>query len=76
MVYSYVRVKRLVIVRNNMDNVYSLRDRISVCTQGMIKHIMARYTSSHYIDIYTRYVDTDILLKITDRVTCGFTHIN
>jgi hypothetical protein len=27
------------------------------------------YTSNHFTDIYTQYVDTDILLKITDRVT-------
>jgi hypothetical protein len=39
----------------------------------MIKKFSARYTSSHYTDIYTRYVDTDILLKITDGVTRGIT---
>jgi hypothetical protein len=43
--------------------------------QGMIKRFLARYASSHYTDIYTQYVDTNILLKITDRVTRGFTHI-
>jgi hypothetical protein len=37
--------------------------------RGMIKNVLARYTSSHYTDIYTRYVDTNILLKTTDRVT-------
>jgi hypothetical protein len=41
----------------------------------MIKKFSARYTSIQYIDIYTRYFDTDILLKITDRVTRGFTQI-
>jgi hypothetical protein len=41
----------------------------------MIKKFTARYTSSHYTYIYTRYVDIDFLLKITDQVTRGFTHI-
>jgi hypothetical protein len=39
--------------------------------RGMIKRFSARYTSSHYSDIYTRYVDTYILLKNTE-VTRGF----
>jgi hypothetical protein len=43
--------------------------------RGMIKMFVARYTSSHYTEIYTQYVDTDILLKITDHVTRGFTQI-
>jgi hypothetical protein len=43
--------------------------------RGMIKTLSARYTSSHYTDIHTRYVDTDNILKITDRVTRGFTQI-
>jgi hypothetical protein len=29
----------------------------------------------HYTDIYTQYVDTDILWKITDRITRGSTQI-
>jgi hypothetical protein len=41
----------------------------------MIKKFSALYTSSLYIDIYTQYVDTDILLKIIDRVTRAFTQI-
>jgi hypothetical protein len=41
----------------------------------MIKKFSARYTSSNYTDIYTRYVDTHILLKITDWVTRGFIQI-
>jgi hypothetical protein len=41
----------------------------------MIKKFSARYTSSQFTDIYIRYVDTDILLKITDQVTRGFTQI-
>jgi hypothetical protein len=35
----------------------------------MIKRFSARYSFSHYTDIYTRYLVTDILLKIIDRVS-------
>jgi hypothetical protein len=38
--------------------------------RGVIKKFSARYTSSHYTDIYTRYVDTDFLFRITDRGVC------
>jgi hypothetical protein len=41
----------------------------------IIKTFSARYTSSHYTDIYTRYVNTDIWLKFNDQVTRGFTQI-
>jgi hypothetical protein len=41
----------------------------------MIKTFSARYIFSRYTYIYTWYVNTDILLKITDRVTRGFTPI-
>jgi hypothetical protein len=45
--------------------------------RGMIKKFLARYTSSHYTDIYTRYVDTNILLKITDDtlISRGMCHL-
>jgi hypothetical protein len=43
--------------------------------KGMIKKFSARYTDSHYTDIYTRYVDTDFSLKIADRVTRGLKQV-
>jgi hypothetical protein len=45
--------------------------------RGMIKKSSRSdiVTSSHYTDIYTWHVDTDNLLKITDRVARGFTQI-
>jgi hypothetical protein len=41
----------------------------------MIKKFSTLYSSSHDADIYTRYVDTDTVSKIIDRVTRGFTQI-
>jgi hypothetical protein len=32
--------------------------------RGMIKTFSVRCTPSHYTDIYTRYVDTDILFEL------------
>jgi hypothetical protein len=50
-------------------------DQVPHTIYDMIKKFLARYTSNHYTDIYIIFVDTDILLKITDRVTQGFTQI-